>query len=266
MAGRLGGNVLVTGANRGIGLELVRQLVQNSEPSDQIFAGCRDPDGPRAQALTELAQTFPQLITIVKLDVSDPACITEVARFLASKLAGSGLNLLVNNAAINIPAKPATMANTGGGEMMESFKVNVVGPFLLTKELLPLLQRAAGQRSGQGEGSKGMSCSRSAVINLSTLLSSIEKCPETFSRAQMYPYRTSKAALNMLTRCLADDQREHGILVAAIHPGWVLTDMGGAEAPLPPNDSVRGLLSVMSSLSDEHSGTLLDWQGNSIPW
>ncbi|KAM6946370.1 C-signal-like [Aplochiton taeniatus] len=265
MAVRLGGNVLVTGANRGIGLELVRQLAHNSEPSDRIFAGCRHPDGPRAQALTELAQMFPQLITIVKLDVSDPACISEAVEFVGFKLASNGLNLLINNAAVNIPAKPATLASTGVEEMMESFKVNVVGPFLLTKELLPLLQRAAGQRSGQG-GSQGMSCARSAVINVSTFLSSIEKCPETFSRAQMYPYRTSKAALNMLTRCLAADQREQGILVTAIHPGWVLTDMGGAEAPLPPQDSVRGMLSVMSSLDDRHSGALLDWCGNGIPW
>uniref|UniRef100_A0A665WAR9 Zgc:158868 n=2 Tax=Echeneis naucrates TaxID=173247 RepID=A0A665WAR9_ECHNA len=111
-----------------------------------------------------------------------------------------------------------------------------------------------------------MSCRRSAIINISSVISSIEKCPETFAAAPMYPYRISKAALNMLTRCQAEDFSRHNILVTAIHPGWVRTEMGGQQAPLTPEDSVLGMLIVMSSLRNKHSGMLIDWQGNTIPW
>lgn len=147
--------------------------------------------------------------------------------------------------------------------MMDVYETNVVGPFLIAKMFLPLLQRSAEREKNKGDE---MSCSRSAIINISTIISSIEKCPETFPIAQMYSYRTSKAALNMLTRCLAEDFKIHNILVAAIHPGWVRTDMGGEQAPLTTQDSVLGMLSVMSSLSNKDCGMLVDWQGNTIPW
>nr|ACI70089.1 C-factor [Salmo salar] len=111
-----------------------------------------------------------------------------------------------------------------------------------------------------------MSCSRAAIINISTLLSSVKKCPETFSMAPMYPYRASKAALNMLTCCLAEDFQRDGILVMAIHPGWVKTDMGGPHAPVKTEDSAKGILHVMSTLTEKHNGSLLDWEGNGIPW
>uniref|UniRef100_A0A3B4ZJM1 Uncharacterized protein n=1 Tax=Stegastes partitus TaxID=144197 RepID=A0A3B4ZJM1_9TELE len=132
--------------------------------------------------------------------------------------------------------------------------------------LLPLLQRAAERDSPAKDNGNKMSCRRSAIINVSTMFSSIEKCPENFPIAQMYPYRTSKAALNMLTRCQAEDFKIHNILVAGIHPGWVRTEMGGADAPLPSQDSALSVLSVISSLSNKDSGRLLDWGGNMIPW
>ncbi|XP_007544688.1 C-factor-like [Poecilia formosa] len=127
---------------------------------------------------------------------------------------------------------------------------------------LPLLQKAANTTDEDDD----MSCRRSAIINMSTVLASVKKCPETFQMAQMYPYRTSKAALNMLTCCQAEDFKHQGILVTAIHPGWVRTEMGGQQAPLIPQDSVAGMLRVMSTLSNKHSGLLLDWEGNTIPW
>lgn len=246
----------MTGASRGIGLELVRQLAESTSPPQQVFAGCRDPE--RAKDLKELSQKHPQLVIIVTLDVSDAASVAAASEVVSARLAGAGLNLLVNNAAVNHP-DPGHLAQTEGQDMMEVYQTNVVGPLLVTKALIPHLQKAAAQGSG-------MSCREAAIINVSTLLSSIQKCPETFEMAPMYPYRTSKVALNMLTRCLAEDLRKDGILVTAIHPGWVQTDMGGTQAPLPTRDSVRGMLEVMSTLTEKHSGTLLDWEGNSIPW
>ncbi|KAK5867964.1 hypothetical protein PBY51_012415 [Eleginops maclovinus] len=260
MSEKLRGNILVTGANRGIGLELVRQLAQSIGENAHIYACCREIEGPRAQALKNLST--PGKITLVKLDLSDEGSISSAVQAVSRNMEAGGLNLLINNAAINRPESPAPLSATGKQHMMDVYETNVVGPFLLVKMLLPLLQKAAEMDS---EGDQ-MSCSRSAIVNISTLISSIEKCPESFHIAQMYPYRTSKAALNMLTRCHAEEFKRHNILVTAVHPGWVRTEMGGEKAPLTPEDSVAGMLSVMLSLSNKHSGMLLDWQGNTIPW
>ncbi|XP_055788909.1 C-factor [Salvelinus fontinalis] len=267
MAARIGGSVLVTGSNRGIGLELVRQLAESTSAPAQIFAACRDLYG--AQALKELAQRHPQLLTILRLDVADPVSISKASRVVGDKLIDGSLNLIINNAAINGTAMnngnnhPGTLAVTGKKEMVDLFVTNAVGPMLIAKEFRSYLQKAADQ---SGPVTTGMSCSRAAIINISTLLSSVEKCPETFSMAPMYPYRASKAALNMLTCCLAEDFQRDGILVMAIHPGWVKTDMGGPHAPVKTEDSAKGILHVMSTLTEKHNGSLLDWEGNGIPW
>uniref|UniRef100_A0A667ZUJ3 Zgc:158868 n=1 Tax=Myripristis murdjan TaxID=586833 RepID=A0A667ZUJ3_9TELE len=242
------GNILVTGSNRGIGLELVKQLLDNTGQEDHIYACCREPEGAGAEVLRALANQRPEQVTIVQLDTSDEDSVTAAVQVVGERVTASGLNLLINNAAINKPASPALLSATSKADMMEVFETNVAGPFLLAK--------VGGQ----------MSCRRSAIINMSTLVSSIEKCPQNFHIVQMYPYRTSKAALNMLTRCLAEDFRKHSILVTGVHPGWVITDMGGKEAPMTPQQSVLGMLSMMSSLSDKDSGKLVDWMGNQIPW
>ncbi|XP_034734517.1 C-factor [Etheostoma cragini] len=264
MSMKLEGNILVTGTNRGIGLELVKQLAEKTGGEAHIYACCRAPDGTRAEALRDLTTQYPGKITIIKLDMSDEDSISAAVQAVKDQIGDGGLNLLINNAAINKPLSPAPLSATGKEDMMAVYETNVVGPFLIAKMLLTLLQRAAEMKS-PGEGDK-MSCRRSAIINISTLLASIEKCPETFGLAQMYPYRTSKAALNMLTRCQAEDFKSLNILVTAIHPGWVRTQMGGRQAPLDPPDSVLGMLSTMSSLSNKDCGMLLDWQGNTIPW
>ncbi|XP_060891013.1 C-signal [Labrus mixtus] len=267
MSGKLQGNIVVTGSNRGIGLELVRQLAQQvKEEETHLYACCREPEGSRAQTLRELAAQHPGKISIIRLDISDEESISAAVQAVSEHIGDGGLNLLINNAAINKPASPAPLSATEKKHMMDVYETNVVGPFLLAKMFLPLLQRAAERDSPENNKGDTMSCRRSAIINISTLISSIEKCPESFSVAQMYPYRTSKAALNMLTRCQAEDFRTHNILVTAVHPGWVQTEMGGDQAPLTTQDSVRGMLSVMVSFSNKDCGRLLDWQGGTIPW
>ncbi|XP_058500390.1 C-signal-like isoform X1 [Solea solea] len=264
MSLKLDGNIFVTGTNKGIGLELVKQLAEKTGVKSHVYAGCREPEGTGAEALRQLATQYPGKITIIKLDTSDEDSISAAVHTVSERISDAGLNLLINNAAINKPPIPAPLADTGKKDMMDVYETNVAGPFLLAKMFLPLLQKAA-EKDSSGEGDK-MSCRRSAIINISTLISSMEKCPETFPMAQMYPYRTSKAALNMLTRCQAEDFKSHNILVTAIHPGWVRTDMGGEQAPMSTEDSVLSMLSVMPSLSNKDSGMLLDFEGNRIPW
>ncbi|XP_050834818.1 uncharacterized protein LOC103816685 isoform X4 [Serinus canaria] len=196
-------SVLVTGSNRGIGLELVRQLAASPQPPQHIFATCRDPEGPGGKALQELAAQHSS-IKLVQLDTVNLSSIQSAMQTVGNHLKDRGLNLLINNAGIS---SHATLCSLDSQEMLDVFATNVVGPLQVVK-----------------------------------------------------------AAQNMVTRCLAVELQDKGILCMAIHPGWVKTDMGTQEAPLPVEHSVRGILTVLASLSQDTSGAFLDWEGNSLPW
>ncbi|XP_048814032.1 C-factor-like [Lagopus muta] len=252
-------SVLVTGANRGIGLGLVRHLLALPNPPEWVFATCRDPKGQRAQELQKLASKHPNLV-IVPLEVTDPASIKAAAASVGERLKGSGLNLLINNAGI---AKIHSIDNETLKDMAEVYTTNTIAPLLLSQAFLPLLKKAA-----QGSTGSGMSCSKAAIVNISSIGGSIK---EMFSWdiTNCVSYRCSKAALNMLTRCQSMGYREHGILCLAFHPGWVQTDMGnssGHTAPLTVDASVGGMLKVLSKLSEKDSGSFLDWEGNVVAW
>ncbi|XP_030313860.1 uncharacterized protein LOC103538950 isoform X1 [Calypte anna] len=249
--------VLLSGSNRGIGLGLVKQLLAAPKPPLWIFASCRDPEGPRAQELRDLASKHPNLV-LLKLDVANPVSVTEAARIVERKMNGSGLNLLINNAAIYTPT--ASLAVVDAEDMMRTYETNTVGPMLMAQAFLPLLKKAA-----QESTEKGLSCSKAAIINISSVMGSIERTPATFLKP-VISYRCSKAALNMLTKCQALTYGKVGILSVALHPGWVKTDMGTQEADLTVETSVQGLLSVLPILSEKHNGTLLNWEGKAIPW
>ncbi|XP_033490661.2 C-signal-like [Epinephelus lanceolatus] len=295
MSVKLEGNILVTGTNRGIGLVLVRQLAEMTGEQAHIYACCRTPEGPRAEVLeepfcvvssrdsghssndcialrgkpikkVEKKALFRAPRLLVVLDMSDEDSISAAVQVVSKQIGAAGLNLLINNAAITKPAIPGPLSATGKKDMMEVYETNVVGPFLIAKMFLPLLKRAAEMDSPEKDQGDKMSCKRSAIINISTSMSSIEKCPEIFAIDQRYPYRASKAALNMLTRCQAEDFKSYNILVTAIHPGWVRTEMGGEEAPMTTKESALAMLSVMSSLSNKDTGMLLNWQGVRMPW
>ncbi|XP_031977295.1 uncharacterized protein LOC116449673 isoform X2 [Corvus moneduloides] len=212
--------VLLTGSNRGIGLELVKQLLSSPRPPAWIFATCRDPEGTRAQELRDLASKHPNLV-LVKLDVANPSAIRDAAKVVEGKLNGMGLNLLINNAGIYTPT--ATLETANAEDMVSTYKTNAVGPMLMAQAFLPLLKKAA-----QDSKEKGLSCSKAAIINISTILGSIKKTPDSFFKP-VISYRCSKADLTVDT-------------------------------------SVRGLLSVLTILSEKHSGTLLNWEGKAIPW
>ncbi|XP_056622609.1 C-factor [Triplophysa dalaica] len=144
--------------------------------------------------------------------------------------------------------------------MLENFHTNSVAPLMLTKAMLPLLKRAAAKETGMG-------IHRAAVINMSSLLGSVQlNCGEQANSFKWYPYRASKSALNMITRCLAVDFEEHGILCVALHPGWVRTDMGGPDAPLSTEESIASVLNVIGGLSERDHGSFLHYNGEELPW
>ncbi|KFV19905.1 C-factor, partial [Tauraco erythrolophus] len=170
--------------------------------------------------LRNLASKHPNLV-LVKLDVASPSAVTDAAKVVEGKLSGTGLNLLINNAGICTLTSSLETANAE--EMIRIYETNAVGPMLMAQAFLPLLKKAA-----QESTEKGLSCSKAAIINISSAMGSIKKTPESYYKP-IISYRCSKAALNMLTRCQALTYGEAGILCVALHPGWVKTDMGSQE-------------------------------------
>lgn len=244
-----GASILVTGASRGLGLELVRQLVARTPVTGPILATCRCPEA--AAGLREVAAAD-QLgrVHVLQLDVNATDSYAVLKSQLANILQGRGLNFLINNAGV---APKSTRINlVDRNQMMTTFETNVVGPLLLTQSLLPLLT-TAGKESGKP----------AVVVNLSSILGSIE---ENTSQGGLYPYRTSKAALNAVTRSLSIDLRAYNICSVSIHPGWVRTEMGGPNAPLAPPESVSGMLTVLDTFRPEQNGNFYDYTGQPISW
>ncbi len=229
--------VFLTGANRGLGLEMARQLLARG---DWVLATARRPE--QAVALQALARQHPNRLQVLALDVADPRAVQRVAQQAAE--ATQALDVLINNAGVLFEGE--RLGHLEAERLCQAFRVNAVGPVLLTQALLPLLQ---GGR-------------RPVVFNLSTQLASLSK--KTFGG--YYGYAASKAALNMFTRTLAAELRPQGIIVVAVHPGWVQTDMGGPQAPLQPATSVAGMLRLLDGLTLAHSGGFYTWEGREHPW
>lgn len=226
---------LVTGANRGLGLEFVRQLLA---AGDHVVATCRHPG--RANALNQLVGQHPGRLHVLPLDVTEPKTHAELARELP--LVIDGIDLLVNNAGVLHSGE--RFGHVPPAQLDDSLRTNASGPFLLTQAL-------AAQLSNGGK-----------VANLSSVLGSIASV-EGFHTPS---YAMSKAAQNMATALLATALAERGIVVVALHPGWVQTDMGGSGAQITAESSVRGLLKVIDGLSRADSGRFLDWQGKRVAW
>uniref|UniRef100_A0A671MH16 Si:dkey-12e7.4 n=1 Tax=Sinocyclocheilus anshuiensis TaxID=1608454 RepID=A0A671MH16_9TELE len=181
----------------------------------------RNPDGAKVMLPTvQTLETNPRSFTVEQLVQEE------------------GLNCLINNAGINVVANLETVT---ADKMLENFHTNSVTPLMITKAMIPLLKRAAAKGTG-----KGMGIHRAAVINMTSLLGSIE--------LSLAVYVGSDSALNMITRCLAVDLEADGILCMALHPGWVRTDTGGPEAPLSPDESICSVLSVIGGLTEKDHG------------
>ena len=241
-------SVFITGCNRGIGFELVKQILNLSTPPRNIFATCRSIE--IASELKNLAASNSNL-HLIEFDVTDFQAIGHVVSEVEKNLEGQGLNLVINNAGFMDSAKLNDVTAEG---MIDVFNTNVVAPLMLTKGLLPLLRRAASQSNDQGS-------TKALVANMSSSLGSIAN-----TKGGLYPYRTSKAALNMVTKSLSIDLEKDGIMTVSLHPGWVQTDMGGSNAAVTTEQSVQGLLSVIASLDESKNGGFLSFSGEILPW
>ncbi|WP_101927181.1 MULTISPECIES: SDR family oxidoreductase [Luteimonas] len=229
---------LVTGANRGLGLEFVRQSLAAGR---HVVATCRQPG--RATALNPLAGEHPGRLKVLPLDITDARSRAELVRELPLVLgAGDRVERLINNAGVLHSGE--RFGHLSAEVLDHSLQSNAVGPLLLTEALVASL--ADGAR----------------IANISSQLGSIGST----TRFGTPSYAISKAALNMATVLLARALAERGIVVVALHPGWVRTDMGGAQADLDPADAVAGLLARIDALGADDSGRFLDAAGKTLPW
>lgn len=229
---------VITGANRGLGLELTRQLTARGYA---VIAGCRSPGHA-----DELRRAGP--LAVVRVDTTEAASIAAFGREVAGIAAGWPVAVLVNNAGVGrsgAPSGPTThpLAALDGETLLGVLRVNTVGPVLVTQAIAPLL----------GPGSR--------VVMMSSRLGSMT---ENFGHD--LGYNTSKAALNMATVVLAKELGERGVVCVTVHPGWVRTDMGGPAATLSAAEAMGPLADLIDRLGPEHNGRFVDWLGRPMPW
>jgi NAD(P)-dependent dehydrogenase (short-subunit alcohol dehydrogenase family) len=224
--------ILITGANRGIGLELTRIYAAEGHT---VIATARDPD--KADDLKAVKGD----VQIHALDVRDRPAIVD----LASQVPGP--HIVIANAGIFGPRRGdpgQTLGQLDYPAWAEVFDVNVLGAMATLEAFLPAL------RSNKGK-----------AVAITSLMGSIGDASGGF-----YAYRSSKAALNMAVQAFAHDVARDQIAVGLLHPGWVETDMGGAGAPVSPADSAKGLRRVIESLQPSGSAPFLNFRGESLPW
>lgn len=228
-------NVFITGANRGIGLELTRQYLAAGE---KVFASARDPS---IESLSRLTERYPDNLKIVMLDVTDESNIQTVA----GSLEGTSIDLLINNAGL-FHSKHEDFSSLNPDTWIEEFRVNSIAPFLVTRALKSNLASA----------------SSSVVGMISSKMGSMGDNQSGGS----YSYRSSKAALNAVSVSLANDLSDLDISVVALHPGWVQTDMGGPNGLIDVETSAAGLKAILDKAGKAESGKFYDYSGKQLPW
>jgi NAD(P)-dependent dehydrogenase (short-subunit alcohol dehydrogenase family) len=227
--------VVVTGANRGLGLGYVRAF---AERGDDVWAGTRKP--AEAKELQALAAGSGGKVRVLALDVTKDAEV----QALAAAIGDAPVDVLINNAGI-AGRWNSTLASFDVEEALRCFDTNALGAIRVTRALIPNLRAARGK-----------------VINMTSLMGSIGDN----GSGRAYAYRMSKAALNMATRNIAHEVQGFGGIAVALHPGWVKTEMGGESAPEEISAAVARLVASIDRFGADHSGKMWHAKGNELPW
>jgi NAD(P)-dependent dehydrogenase (short-subunit alcohol dehydrogenase family) len=226
----MAGTVLITGANRGIGLALARRFIEGGY---HVIGTARSPD--QAKALKSMGARVEQL------DVSKQASVSA----LAERLDGLVIDILINNAGIT--GHSAESLEALEVERLDNvLNVNTLGPLRMMQALLPHVRRAEG----------------GIFANISSMMGSMAL--NTWGCC--YGYRASKAALNAVTRSLALDHADQGLVFVVLHPGYVKTDMNDGRGNITPQQSAAGLFDVITGLEAADNGRFYDWRGEELPW
>ena len=228
--------MLITGANRGLGLEWARQY---AEAGWRVYASCRRP--AEAGELNALAGRHPRL-SVHRLDVTD----SEQLRTLQLDLEEARIDVLLNNAGVYLDKFMGDLGGIDYDIWLRTFAVNTLGAVRVSEAL-----------AGQVAASE-----RKRVVAISSHMGSIAE----IAAPGNYAYRSSKAALNAAMKGLSHALAQHGIGVLLLHPGWVRTRMGGPDAPLTPAQSVHGMRALVENFRPEMSGRFFRHDGTEIPW
>ncbi len=232
--------IFITGTNRGIGLELVRQYTEETDA--HIFATCRN--RMAAYQLNSIASAHPDRVTIITLEVTDGDSIDTAVDVVSQH--SDAIDIFVNNAAINPQNPSQDFGEQTAAQMLDILNVNSVAPLMLVQAFADLIKRGDNPR----------------IINISSNMGSIEG--RTYGGD--YAYCASKAALNMTTRGLAADLGKYGVTTISLDPGWVQTDMGGPRATLTTEESARGVRQVIDGLTIADNGHYYRYDGSALPW
>ncbi|HSH73236.1 MAG TPA: SDR family oxidoreductase [Methylophilaceae bacterium] len=225
--------VLITGANRGLGLEFTKQYASDGW---QVLACCRDPES--ARELNALAASMDN-IKVLALDVGD---FNQIDR-LAQQLKGQSIDLLINNAGVY---PHGSWGQIDYEDWAQAFKINAMAPLKIAEAFVEHVAISQLKK----------------IVTLSSKMGSLDDNTSGGS----YPYRTSKTAVNMVMKSLAIDLKPRGIASTILHPGWVQTDMGGPNGLINAEQSVSGLRKVIEQLTVANSGRFIAYDGNEIPW
>ena len=222
---------VITGANRGIGLEFVEKLLDEGHT---IFAGMRE---------ISQCKIDHENLTVLQLDVSNTESSNQFTKQIMSQT--NTVDVLVNNAGM-MDGRWQSFEEVDMELSLEVMNVNTIGPMRVTQGLWPLLK----------------STDNAKVAMITSLMGSIDDCMS----GRSYAYRTSKTGLNMITKVLSIEGRESDITVSCYHPGWVKTDMGGDRAPVSKHESVQGLISLIKNQNMDKSGRFFEYTGVEFPW
>ncbi len=228
--------ILVTGANRGLGLEFARQYAADGW---RVLAACRTPEA--AAQLQQLAAASGGRILVLGMDVTDSASV----KAAAITLGGEAIDLLLNNAGVRGP-KPEHFGSLDYAAWTKVLDANTFGPVRVIEAFLENVARSE----------------RKQIVTITSGMGSIGDN----SSGGSYAYRSSKAAVNMVMKSLATDLAPRGITCVVLNPGWVRTDMGGPGGGFSPEESIRAMRSVIASLTPKDTGLFLNHNGKEFPW
>ncbi|MCD8510618.1 MAG: SDR family oxidoreductase [Bacillus sp. (in: Bacteria)] len=231
--------VLITGANRGLGLRITEACLQEGH---LVFAGVRKVEPDALGELEQLQTKYGELLVIVPLDVGSEASVASAVDLVGKEF--GALDVIVNNAGVleemNTPLEELDLELC-----RRSLDINVLGPIRVVKHFLPLVKKGENQ----------------SIINISSDAASL-----TNAYAGNYPYGISKAALNMFSAKLDKDLKNLGIRVLSVHPGWLKTDMGGEKAPLDPMVGAKGIVELMNLEGEKEHAVYVDYTGKRMEY
>ncbi len=229
--------ILITGANRGLGLALAEKLLADGSFIHAI-------NRHESVELLHLREKYPDNLQLYPGDISDENSVRQSLHKIAGQV--SALDIVLNNAAVHLEQSLPLLEQVDFSVYLPTYQANVIGPLMVIKNALPLLRKGR----------------KKLIVNFSSEAGSIGTC----GRQSEYSYCMSKAALNMASQILQNAVKEEGIKVLALHPGWFSSDMGGVAAPIPPSEAAEQIVKLLLNPPGLDGPVFVDSQGDTLEW